>query len=284
MTEYVTIGHTNVLTGKRESEVKMPRLGLGVWKMIGEGECKSAISHALNSGYRLIDTARAYSNEQETGEAVLESDVPREEIFVVTKLRRVEAVGYEETIAQCKSSLEKLGLEYMDLYLVHAPPEDIESRPDVWKGMEECLAQGLTRSIGVSNYGAHHLDEMRSYATVLPSVNQIEIHVLNQRLALCAATRAIGAIPMGYSPLARGQKIVFDERISKVAENADCTPAQVAIKWVYDTGAIVIPKSSDPKRIEENFASIGVDLSGNEKAISAMEEGFVSGWNPTIEP
>ncbi|MBT3356814.1 MAG: aldo/keto reductase [Euryarchaeota archaeon] len=283
MVEDVTIGHSNVLTGKRESEIKMPRLGLGVWQMIGEGECKSAVSHALNSGYRLIDTARAYSNEQETGEAVIESDLPREEIFVVTKLRRVEAVGYEETIAQCKSSLEKLGLEYMDLYLVHAPPEDIEARPNVWKGMEECLALGLTRSIGVSNYGAHHLDEMRSYATVLPSINQIEIHVLNQRPALCAATRAIGAIPMGYSPLARGQKILVDERLKKIADSAGCTPAQAAIKWVYDTGAIVIPKSSNPERIEENLASIEINLAGSEEAIASMEEGYVSGWNPTIE-
>jgi diketogulonate reductase-like aldo/keto reductase len=283
MHETITIGHTSVASGERLHQIEMPRFGLGVWQLSEGGQCKGAILHAINSGYRLIDTARAYSNESETGEAIRESGVERDELFVVTKLRRMDAVSYDETIQHCRKSLDNLGLDRMDLYLVHAPPEDIDARADVWRGMEECLARGWTRAIGVSNYGAHHLDAMRSYATIMPSVNQIEIHPWLQRPALHAATEAIGAVPMAYSPLARGDK-VSDERLVAIAESVGCTPAQAAIKWVYDTGAITIPKSSNHGRIDENYASLSVDLAGTEADFAVMEEEYVSGWNPTAEP
>ena len=170
------------------------------------GECKTAVQHAISSGYRLIDTARSYANETETGQAIRDSGVPRDDLFVVTKLRRPHATSYEATLEHCRSSLDMLGLDSIDLYLVHAPPEDIAARAEVWRGMEECLTRGWTRSIGVSNYGAHHLDDMRAYATILPAVNQVELHPWNQRPALQAATEAIGAKVMAYSPLARGHK------------------------------------------------------------------------------
>ena len=247
------------------------------------GECKTAVQHAISSGYRLIDTARSYANEIETGQAIRESGVPRDNLFVVTKLRRPHATSFEAALEHCRSSLDKLGLDSIDLYLVHAPPVDIEARSDVWRGMEECLARGWTKSIGVSNYGAHHLDDMRAYATILPAVNQVELHPWNQRPALRAATEAIGAKVMAYSPLARGHKVGC-ENLSKIAKSLDCTPAQAAIKWVYDTGAITIPKSSNPARIEENLASLDIELVGTEAAFAQMEEAYVSGWNPTAEP
>ena len=281
--DFNTIGHTNTSTGRREHEVQMPRFGLGVWQMSEGGECKTAVQHAISSGYRLIDTARSYANETETGQAIRESGVPRDDLFVVTKLRRPHATSYEAALEHCRSSLDMLGLDCIDLYLVHAPPEDIEARAEVWRGMEECLARGWTRSIGVSNYGAHHLDDMRAYATVLPSVNQVELHPWNQRPALRAATEAIGAKVMAYSPLARGHKVGC-EKLAKIAKSLDCTPAQAAIKWVYDTGAITIPKSSNPSRIDENLASLNVNLSGTESAFNLLEEAYVSGWNPTAEP
>ena len=280
--ETVSIGHTNVSTGEREHEIEMPRFGLGVWQMSEGGQCKTAVQHAIQSGYRLIDTARSYANETETGVAIRESGIPRDEIFVVTKLRRPHATSYEAVLEHCRSSLDMLGLEQLDLYLVHAPPEDIDARPGVWKGME-CLARGWTRAIGVSNYGAHHLDDMRAYATILPAVNQVELHPWNQRPALRAATQASGARVMAYSPLARGQKVGCDS-LAAIAESVGCTPAQAAIKWVYDTGAITIPKSSNSGRIEENFASLNIDLTGTEDSFNAMEEAHVSGWNPTAEP
>ena len=280
--DVITIGHTNTATGQREHEVQVPRFGLGVWQMSEGGECKTAVQHALSSGYRLIDTARSYANETETGQAIRESGVLRDDLFVVTKLRRPHATSYEAALEHCRSSLDMLGLDCID-HLVHAPPEDIEARAGVWRGMEECLARGWARSIGVSNYGAHHLDDMRAYATILPAVNQVELHPWNQRPALRAATEAIGAKVMAYSPLARGHKVGC-ENLAKIAKSLDCTPAQAAIKWVYDTGAITIPKSSNPSRIDENLASLHVDISGTESAFNQLEEAYVSGWNPTAEP
>ncbi len=247
------------------------------------GECKNSVLYALEQGYRMIDTAMAYGNEDEVGQAIRESGIPREEIFVVTKLRRPHANSHQETIERCQQSLENLGLDYMDLYLVHAPPENPDARAPVWQGMEECLANGWTRSIGVSNYGAHHLDTMRSYASLMPSVNQVEISPWLQRNALRAAIKEVGAVPMAYSPLARGHKIA-DPRICEIAESVDCTPAQAAIKWCLDAGAITIPKSSNPVRISENLGSLEVDLSGKEDELAALEESYVSGWDPTSEP
>ncbi|MED5452672.1 MAG: aldo/keto reductase [Candidatus Thermoplasmatota archaeon] len=279
----VTISNTSTSTGERMHQVEMPTFGLGVYLMGEPGECKNSVLFALEQGYRMIDTAMAYGNEDEVGQAIRESGIPREEIFVVTKLRRPHANSYEETIERCQQSLENLGLDYMDLYLVHAPPEDPDARAPVWQGMEECLDNGWTRSIGVSNYGAHHLDAMRSYASVMPSVNQVEISPWLQRNALRAAIREVGAVPMAYSPLARGHK-VDDPGICEIAESVGCTPAQAAIKWCLDVGAITIPKSSNPLRISENLGSLEVDLSGKEAELAALEESYVSGWDPTSEP
>ena len=246
------------------------------------GECKSAVSHAINSGYRLIDTAMAYGNEQEVGQAIRESDVPREEIFVVTKLRRPHATGYEEVLRRCRESMENLGIGPIDLYLVHAPPEDITAREPVWKAMEQCLERGWVRSIGVSNYGNHHLEDMLNYARIMPSVNQIEINPWLQRPSLISATIESGATPMAYSPLARGHK-VRDPSLVQIADILGCTPAQVAIKWCIDSGAITIPKSSNPDRIVENFHSQNIDITPVMEQLQSMDENYVSGWDPTVE-
>ena len=278
-----TIANTSTSTGERLHQVDMPRFGLGVYLMGEPGECKSSVLYALEQGYRLIDTAMAYGNEDEVGQAIRESGIPRDDIFVVTKLRQPHANSHEETVQRCQQSLENLGLDYMDLYLVHAPPKDIGARAPVWQGMEDCLSNGWTRSIGVSNYGAQHLDAMLSYASVMPSVNQIEINPWLQRPALRAATEGVGAKVMAYSPLARGHKLA-DSGISEIAASLGCTPAQAAIKWCFDVGAITIPKSSSPTRILENLASLEVDLSGTEVAFTALEESYISGWDPTSEP
>ena len=279
----VSIANTNMTTGERTHEVEVPTFGLGVYLMKEPGECKSSVLHALEKGYRLIDTAMAYGNEHEVGDAIRESGIPREDVFVVTKLRQPHANSHEETLERCQESLENLGLDYMDLYLVHAPPKDLSARAPVWHGMEECLSSGWTRSVGVSNYGAHHLDAMVSYATIMPSVNQIEISPWLQRPALRAAIAGIGAVPMAYSPLARGHK-VDDPSLLRIADSRGCTPAQAAIKWCIDTGAITIPKSSNPDRIEENLGSLEVDLSGTEGDFASLEGSYVSGWDPTSEP
>ena len=278
----VTIGHKDTKTGEMTSELEMPNFGLGVYLMKEPGECKSAVSHAINSGYRLIDTAMAYGNEEEVGQAIRESDVPREEIFVVTKLRRPHATGYEEVLRRCRESMENLGIGPIDLYLVHAPPEDITAREPVWKAMEQCLERGWVRSIGVSNYGNHHLEDMLNYARIMPAVNQIEINPWLQRPSLISATTESGATPMAYSPLARGHK-VRDPSLVQIAEILGCTPAQVAIKWCIDSGAITIPKSSNPDRIVENFHSQNIDITPVMEQLQSMDENYVSGWDPTVE-
>jgi diketogulonate reductase-like aldo/keto reductase len=262
---------------------EIPQFGLGVFLMSEGGECKSSVLNALEAGYTHIDTARVYANEYEVGQAIKESGVSRESVFITTKLRRGHAVGYEDTLEHCKKSLELLDMDYIDLYLVHAPPEDPEHRMPVWKAMEHCLEQGWVKAIGVSNYGAAHLESMSGYASYMPCVNQVEYNPWLQRPHLKQATEDAGAKIMAYSPLARGHK-VDDPQLAEIAQRIGCTPAQVAIKFCYDQGCITIPKSSNPKRIVENLESLNVDISGEMDAILALEENYVSGWDPTTEP
>ena len=269
--------------GGEEFVHEVPQFGLGVFLMSEEGECKSSVLAALEAGYTHIDTARAYNNEHEVGEAIKESGVDRESLFITTKLRRGHATGYEEVLEHCKKSLELLDTDYIDLYLVHAPPENSEHRAPVWKGMEYCLEQGWVKAIGVSNYGATHLEAMKEYASYMPAVNQVEFNPWLQRPQLFQATEGIGAKVMAYSPLARGHK-VDDPELAIIAKRLGCTPAQVAIKFCYDSGCITIPKSSRPERIVENLASLEVDISSEMEAIKAMECNYVSGWDPTSEP
>ena len=269
--------------GNEEFVHEVPQFGLGVFLMSEEGECKSSVLAALEAGYTHIDTARAYNNEHEVGEAIKESGVDRESLFITTKLRRGHATGYEEVLEHCKKSLELLDTDYIDLYLVHAPPENSEHRAPVWKGMEYCLEQGWVKAIGVSNYGATHLEAMKEYASYMPAVNQVEFNPWLQRPRLFQAIEGIGAKVMAYSPLARGHK-VDDPELATIAQRLGCTPAQVAIKFCYDSGCITIPKSSRPERIVENLASLEVDISSEMDAIKAMECNYVSGWDPTSEP
>ena len=270
-------------SGELKFEHNIPQFGLGVFLMSEKGECKSSVLAALEAGYTHIDTARAYNNEHEVGEAIKESGMDRDSLFITTKLRRMHATGYEEVIEHCKKSLELLDTDYIDLYLVHAPPENQEHRAPVWKGMEYCLEQGWVKSIGVSNYGPTHLEAMRDYASYMPSVNQVEFNPWLQRPHLFKATQDAGAKVMAYSPLARGHK-VDDPELVAIAEKLGCTPAQVAIKFCYDSGCITIPKSSKRERIVENLASLEVDISSEMEAIKALECDYVSGWDPTTEP
>ena len=270
-------------SGTKMFEHEIPQFGLGVFLMSEEGECKNSVLTALDAGYTHIDTARAYNNEHEVGEAIKQSGIDRDSLFITTKLRRGHATGYEEVLEHCKKSLELLDTDYIDLYLVHAPPENPEHRAPVWKGMEYCLEQGWVKAIGVSNYGPTHLEAMREYASYLPCVNQVEFNPWLQSPHLVKATEEAGAKIMAYSPLARGHK-VDDPELVAIAEKLGCTPAQVAIKFCYDSGCITIPKSSRPERIIENLASLDVDISPEIEAIMALECDYVSGWDPTTEP
>ncbi|MBH33454.1 MAG: aldo/keto reductase [Euryarchaeota archaeon] len=270
-------------SGREIASIEIPRIGLGVWMMNGPNECKNAVINAISIGYRMIDTARSYGNEEEVGEAIRESGIDRSEITVVTKLRRIHAVSYESAIEHCGISLEKLGIDKIDLYLVHAPPEDPDAREPVWRAMEDLLEAGLVKTIGVSNYGVNHLHDLKSYAKILPCVNQVELNPWIQRPELHSATREIGAITMAYSPLARGQK-ANDPEISEISKKIGCTGAQAAIRWCLDQGAVVIPKSSNPSRQQENLESMGVNIDQVRNEIDLLDSNHVSGWDPTVEP
>ncbi len=278
----ITISHKKP-DGDVSHSIQIPQFGLGVFLMKEDGECLNSCSWALENGYRHIDTAAMYENEVEVGMSVRESELSRDEIFVTTKLRRGDATGYDATIEAFNKSMSRLDIEYIDLYLVHAPPEDIEHRDDVWRAMEDILESGRARAIGVSNYGSHHLEELMKNARYGPSVNQIEIHPWLQREDLRSATISAGAVPMAYSPLARGHK-VSDSELAKIANRLDCSPAQVAIKWCFDQGCITIPKSSNKDRIIENIGSLNIDLSSEKDALLNMNEDYVSGWDPTCQP
>lgn len=273
----------NTPDGKEAYAHEVPQFGLGVFLMTTEGECKNSVLKALDSGYTHIDTASMYNNEREVGQAIKESGVSRDSVFITTKLRRGHATGYEDTIEHCKKSLELLDMDYIDLYLVHAPPENPEHRAPVWKAMEYCLEQGLVKAIGVSNYGSKHLETMKQYASYMPCVNQIEFNPWLQRPHLKQATEDIGAKVMAYSPLARGHK-VNDPELVAIAEKIGVTPAQVAIKFCYDEGCITIPKSSNSERIVENIEALNIDISSEYEAIKSLECNYISGWDPTTEP
>ena len=278
----LTIGHRTP-EGELAHTSEVPQFGLGTFLMKESGLCRQACLWALEAGYRHIDTAKVYENEVEVGEALAECGIERSEVFVTTKLRSLDATSHDAVLEHCQASLERLGLEQVDLYLVHAPPPDIDCRAEVWRGMETCLENGWTKAIGVSNYGRHHLDALMEAARYGPSVNQVEIHPWLQRPDLIAATLEVGAVPMAYSPLARGHK-VEDPQLAKIADAIGCTPAQAALKWCMDSGYITIPKSSNEQRIAENLAALDLDIEDQRDALDALEENYISGWDPTTEP
>lgn len=277
----ISLGHkTQDNTVKNVTTI--PQIGLGVFDIHGKA-CVDTCVSALEIGYRLFDTASAYNNEKELGHSIKISKINRGDLFITTKIKRQHATGFNDVIDRCKKSLECLKLDFLDLYLIHAPPRDSKHRVESWLGMQECLEKGLTKAIGVSNYGAHHLDMMFNYADILPSVNQIEIHPWLQRIALTAATKAIGAKVMAYSPIARGRKN-NDAKILKISERIGCTPSQLLIKWGIDCGFITIPKSQNRKHLVENFNSLNFDTTPEKENIVKLNEYFISsGWDPSSE-
>lgn len=227
----------------------MPRLGLGVWRVEDGKEATNAVKWALETGYRLIDTAAVYKNEQGVGEGIRQSGVAREDIFVTTKLWN-EDQGYDTTFAAFDASLERLGLDYVDLYLIHWPVAG--KYGESWRAMEEIYRSGRAKAIGVSNFHQHHLEELAKSASILPMVDQIELHpTLTQeplRRYLAAQNIAVEA----WSPLGQGT-LLADPVLTEIGEKYQKTAAQVIIRWHLQSDIIVIPKSVHQARIQENF-------------------------------
>jgi diketogulonate reductase-like aldo/keto reductase len=239
------------------SGARMPLLGLGTWMARGR-EAFDAVRRALELGYRLVDTATMYDNEQEVGEALAASGVPREEVFVTTKLPPGRAGRERETLEE---SLDALGLEHVDLWLIHWPPGG-GARPDVWGRLLELQAEGLAREVGVSNYSVRQLDELERATRRLPAVNQIEWSPSLFERDVLEAHRARGVQLEGYSPLKTTN--LRDKRLARIAEAHGVTPAQVVLRWHVEHRIVAIPKSTNAGRIAENVAIFGFELTPRE--------------------
>ncbi|TGK34509.1 aldo/keto reductase [Leptospira gomenensis] len=258
--------------------ISMPIFGLGVWKTKSGKECIDAVLAALEVGYRHIDTAKIYGNEEDVGKAIRESGIPRNEIFITTKLWNADQ-GKDKTRKALEGSLKSLGVDYVDLYLIHFPVAS--KRMDSWKELEKAYHDKLSRSIGVSNYTIRHLHELLQESQITPAVNQVEFHpFLNQKdlLETCIKNK----IQLeAYSPLAHGQK-TDDPQIVSMARKYGKTSAQILIRWSIEQNIVVIPKSVKKERILENSQVFDFKISDEDmKVLSALDENFRTCWDPT---
>ncbi|MBZ6251547.1 aldo/keto reductase [Streptomyces olivaceus] len=257
----------------------MPQLGFGVWQ-VPDDEAQTAVAQALEAGYRSIDTAAIYGNEEGTGRAIAASGLAREDLFVTTKLWNSDQ-GYDSTLQAFDTSLAKLGLDYLDLYLIHWPMPAREKYVDTYKAFEKLLADGRVRAIGVSNFLPDHLERLIGETSVLPAVNQIELHPHLQQHASRELHAEQGVATEAWSPLGSGKGILEIPAIVAIAQKHGRTPAQVVLRWHLQLGNVVIPKSVTPSRIKENIDVFGFSLDTEDlAAIRALNEDRRLGSDP----
>ena len=257
--------------------IEIPQLGLGVYKMTNPEETVGAITYAIKAGYRAVDTATVYENEKETGEAIRHSDVPREDLFITSKVWNTDQ-GYDETLRAFEASLEKLGLDYLDLYLTHWPVKD--SYVDTYRAIERLYDEKLIRATGVSNHHAHHLEKILAKANTPPMVNQIEVHPRLTQEPLRRFCKEHNIAVTSWSPLARGG-LLSEPTLQHIGKKHGKTAAQVNIRWHLQSDLIVIPKSVTPERISENINVADFELTLSDKqAIDALNLNERSGSNP----
>jgi diketogulonate reductase-like aldo/keto reductase len=237
---------------------EIPLLGLGVWQVPDGPECENAVRWALEAGYRHIDTAQAYRNERSVGRALRDSGVPRDDVFITTKFYP----GNEDAEAEAQRSLERLEVEFVDLYIIHWP----QGGPTwAWDGMQRARERGYARSIGISNFSLAEIDELLAVADVPPVVNQVQFSPFEYRRGLLDGCEERGVAIEAYSPLGTGRHL-GDERVSAIADRLGRTPAQVLIRWCLQRDLVVLPKSTHRERIEENAAIFDFTLSDEDMA------------------
>ncbi len=251
--------------------VQMPLEGFGVFQVPDAAQCEQAVSDALEAGYRLIDTAAAYMNEEAVGNAIRTSDIPRKDLFITTKLW-VQDADYESAKKAFETSLNKLGLEYLDLYLIHQPFHDYYG---AWRAMEELYKEGRIRAIGVSNFYPDRLVDLCVNAEIIPAVNQVECHPFFQQKDALKVMKEYGVQPEAWGPFAEGKNNFFQNPIlAEIAAKYGKSVAQVALRWNVQRGVVVIPKSVHKERIQENFNIWDFELSDKDmETISDMDIG-----------
>ena len=251
--------------------VRIPQLGLGVYK-IPEAATRDTVLTAFAAGYRHIDTAALYRNERGVGEAVRESGLPRDEVFVTSKVWNDDH-GYDATLRAFDASMERLGLDVLDLYLIHWPVPRLDRYVDTWRALEQLYRDGRVRAIGVSNFQPDHLRRLLDRTDVVPVVNQVELHPYLQQQKLRVAHEELGLITEAWAPLARGGDLLADEAVLGLADKHARTPAQVVLRWHVQLGNVVIPKSVTPARIAENIAVFDFALDEDDMAVLASLDG-----------
>ncbi len=257
----------------------IPQLGFGVWQ-VDDAEATPAVLTALETGYRHIDTARAYQNEGGVGAALRTTDVPREDVFVTTKLWNNDQ-GYASTIKAFEGSMDRLGVDVLDLYLIHWPVPEKDAYVETWKAFQTLRDDGRIKAIGVCNFHVPHLERLRDETGELPAINQIELHPHLVQKKLRDFHAANGIVTEAWSPLASGGDVLTDATIVAIADQHGVTPAQAILRWHLQLGNVVIPKSVTPERIVENFDVLDFNLSADEmESIEALDAGDRTGPDP----
>lgn len=270
---------TPVPTVSLANGTRIPQLGFGVFQ-VENARTEAAVTTALEVGYRSIDTAAVYGNEEGVGAALAKSDVPRAELFITTKLWNDDQ-GYESTLAAFDTSLRKLGLDYVDMYLIHWPTPAKDNYLDTWRAFEKLHGDGRVRTLGVSNFQPDHLTRLLEHANIAPVVNQVELHPYFQQHKVRAFDAEHRIATEAWSPLAKGGELLSDPIVVGIAERHGKTPAQVVLRWHLRIGNIVIPKSVTPERVRENFDVFDFDLSADDlAAIAGLDRGQRIGPDP----
>jgi diketogulonate reductase-like aldo/keto reductase len=268
-------------TVKLNNNVRMPILGLGVYQSPPGRVTQNAVKFALSVGYRHVDTARIYGNEADVGQAVHQSGIAREDLFVTTKLWNSDQ-GNDSTLRACEASLKRLGMDYLDLYLIHFPVP--ETRKESWKAMGTLLGNGKCRAIGVSNFTIPHLEDLLKTQEVIPAVNQVEFHPFLYQKELLEYCQRKGIQVEAYSPLARGERFKHPG-ITALATKYSKTPAQLMLRWGLQHGLVVIPKSTGEERIRENSQVFNFEISSEDmKSLDSLNEDLRLNWDPTSVP
>ncbi|QHA92043.1 aldo/keto reductase [Bacillus sp. N1-1] len=259
------------------NDVEMPTLGLGVWKMENNDEVKTAVNAAIDAGYKAIDTAAAYKNEEGVGAAIKESSTPREELFITSKVWNDDQ-GYDSTLKAFEDTVSKLGIDTLDLYLIHWPVEG--KYKETWKAMEKLYKDGRICAIGVSNFHPNHLEDLMKDAEIKPMVNQVEFHPLLNQKELREYCKQHSIQLEAWSPLAQG-KLLDHEVVKEIAEQHGKSTAQVIIRWDLEHEVVTIPKSSNPDRIKQNFDVFDFELTqDNIRALDELNQNERMGPDP----